>query len=771
MKILVVDDQKDNRQLLEAFLTEYGHQVVQASNGKEALDQLRNQHFDLVVSDILMPGMDGFQLCRYVKRDELLKNIPFVFYTASYVEKEDEELALRFGADEFLRQPVDPEELEAIINRLTKKEEPISEEPPAGRTENGQDVFKLYNERLLHKLEKKVADLEKEITERKRAEEELEKFRDQLSELVDENTTELKQINLQLEQEIADRSEMESALRQNEERSRAQYKGFPIPTYTWQKVGSDFVLINCNDAADAITHGKMSEFIGKTAAEMYKDRPLILQDLDHCFNSKTVFQREMAYRYMSTGKLKHLIVTYAYISPDLLIIHTEDITQRKQAEEALQKSHHELEARVEERTRALTEANRRLQEEIAERNQARAALLKETEKAQQYLDIANVMIVVLNPDQTVRLINRRGCEILGYSSEEIIGKKWFETFIPPPIGNSITEMFDRVIDGEIEPMEYYENPIMTKDGRERLIEWHNASIKDETGKILGTISSGTDITDRKKAEEMMIQAEKMATVGNLAAGMAHEINNPLAGIIQSIHVSQNRLSTESPDNRKIAGECGTTIETINAYLDRRKINKFLEGAREAGERAAAIVENMLSFSRKSESSFTFNDIRELLDKTITLAENEYDLRKKYDFRQIAIVREYDPDLPRIPCEAIKIRQVILNLLKNAAQAIHQADTASKSKEPRITIRTSRKENMACIEIEDNGPGMPNDVRKRIFEPFFTTKSVGDGTGLGLSISYYIITQDHRGTMEVHSTPGHGTTFSIRLPIGKREGRE
>ena len=767
MKILVVDDQKDNRQLLEAILTESGYQVVQASNGKEALDQLRNHNVDLVVSDILMPGMDGFQLCRSVKKDEILKNIPFVLYTASYVEKEDKELALRFGADEFLRQPVDPEELEAMIKRLTVEEESRVEGFPVNGIENEQDVFKLYNERLLHKLEKKVADLEEEIAKQKQVEKELKKHRDQLSELMDESTAELKQINLQLEQEIAERKEIENALRQSEKRCRAQYKGFPIPTYTWQKKDNDFILINFNNAADEITQGKMSELIGKTASEMYKDKPSILQDLHHCINTNTVFQREMPYLYMTTGKLKHLIVTFASIPPDLLIIHTEDITQRKLAEEALQKSQDDLEVRVEERTRELSEANRRLQEEIAERNVTRTALLQETKKAQQYLDIAGVMIVVINSDQTVGLINKKGCEILGYCSEEIIGKNWFETFIPPRLRNTVIEVFKKMMSGEFEPMEYYENPILTKDGEERLIEWHNASIKDENGRIQCTLSSG--ITDQKKAEEMMIQAEKMATVGNLAAGMAHEINNPLAGIIQSLHVSQNRLSPNSTDNRRIAEECGTTIEAVNAYLDRRKINKFMEGAREAGERAAAIVENMLSFSRKSESFFTFNDIGELLDKTITLAENEYDLKKKYDFRQIDIVREYDPNLPKIPCEAIKIRQVILNLLKNAAQAIQQADPATISKKPRITIKTSRKKGMLCIEIEDNGPGMPDEVRKRIFEPFFTTKSVGDGTGLGLSISYYIITQDHNGTMEVQSTPGRGTTFKIRLPMSEQRG--
>lgn len=749
MKILIVDDQKVNRDLLEAYLAEFNHQVVSAANGKEALDQLRGQRFDVIISDILMPGMDGFQLCRSVKKDINLKVIPFVFCTATYGEREDEELALRLGADKFLRKPIDPDELNEIIDRLARENEEKGIEHGVKEPENGKEVFKLYNERLVHKLEEKVVELENEISERHRIEDELKKYRDKLAEMVEESTVEFKQINHQLEQEITERKEIERALRESEEKMRAQYKGIPIPTYTWQKNGDDFKLINFNDASDTITRGKISDFIGKTVAEMYGDKPEVLNDFQECFTSKGTTRREMPYRYTTTGEFKHLMVTYAFVPPDLIIVHTQDITERKLAEEVLKKAHDQLETQVAERTRQLTE---------------------EKEKAQQYLDIAGVMIVVINPDQTVALINKKGCEILGYTYKEIIGKNWFDNFIPRNLRGSVQKAFNALISGDMEQMEYHENPVLTKDGTVKLIAWHNALIKDGDGRILRSLSSGTDITERKKAEEMIIQAEKMASMGSLAAGMAHEINNPLAGILQSIHVIQGRVSPDSPTNRKAAEECGTTIEAVNAYLDRRKILKFLEGSREAGERAAAIVENMLSFSRKSESTFTRSDIGQLLDKTVALAENEYDLKKKFDFRQITIKREYTPGLPDVPCEATKIQQVFLNLLKNAAQAIYQAEPDPKTEnKPLIILRTLQKENMVCIEIEDNGPGIKDNIRRRIFEPFFTTKSVGTGTGLGLAVSYFIITENHGGSMDVQSTPGRGTTFIIRLPL--EQGRK
>lgn len=404
------------------------------------------------------------------------------------------------------------------------------------------------------------------------------------------------------------------------------------------------------------------------------------------------------------------------------------------------------ESDIEKQTRELTAVNRRL--------------LREKELAQQYLDIAGVMMVVINADQTVALINKKGCEVLGYQSSEIIGKKWFDNFIPERFRREVKRVFTKLKSGELAPAEYYENPVLTKNGEERLIAWHNAIIRDEGGKILSTLSSGLDITEHRKAQEMLIQNEKMITVGSLAAGMAHEINNPLAGILQGIQVIQDRVSPGLPANREAAQECGVSIDALNAYLVRRNIPEFLSAAREAGERAAAIVENMLNFCRKSEAEFSPQDIPHLLDKTIALAENEYDLKKKLDFRQIKITRDYTPDLPPVPCEAIEIQQVILNLLKNAAQALFQA----KPPIPRITLRTIKERHMIRIEVEDNGPGMTDEIRRRVFQPFFTTKGVGQGTGLGLSVSHFIITENHGGSMEVESIPGHGSTFFIRLPI-------
>ncbi len=276
----------------------------------------------------------------------------------------------------------------------------------------------------------------------------------------------------------------------------------------------------------------------------------------------------------------------------------------------------------------------------------------------------------------------------------------------------------------------------------------------------GAVIRVDDVTARVRIESMMVQTEKMLSVGGLAAGMAHEINNPLGAILQGSQNIQRRLAPDLPQNRAAAEALGIDLHQINQYLEARNITRFLEGIREAGTRAAKIVADMLSFSRRSESLFIPTDLEELLETVLRLAASDYDLKKKYDFKRIAIERDYDPTLRLLYCDKTEIEQVILNLLKNAAQAMAEDDTLA----PIITLRTRREANYGLIEVIDNGPGMDEKTLKRVFEPFFTTKEVGAGTGLGLSVSYFIITEQHHGRLSVTSKPGQGACFSIRLPL-------
>jgi PAS domain S-box-containing protein len=306
--------------------------------------------------------------------------------------------------------------------------------------------------------------------------------------------------------------------------------------------------------------------------------------------------------------------------------------------------------------------------------------------------------------------------------------------------------------------------------------------------VEGAVIRVDDVTERVCMEEMMVQSEKMMSVGGLAAGMAHEINNPLAGMIQTAEVLSIRLEKDLPANLLAAGDAGTTMDSIRAFMDSRNVPIMLERIRESGSRAAQIVLNMLSFSRKSDSFFSARNLAELLDQSVDLAGSDYDLKKKYDFRRILIVREYEDNLPLVPCESGRILQVLLNILRNGAEAMHgvmEKDGVmakggvmekyeggrmkDEIKKPRFILRLTHEpeSGMVRIEIEDNGPGMDESTRKRIFEPFFTTKPTDQGTGLGLSVSYFIITENHGGKMAVESTPGSASKFIIHLPIERR----
>ncbi len=276
----------------------------------------------------------------------------------------------------------------------------------------------------------------------------------------------------------------------------------------------------------------------------------------------------------------------------------------------------------------------------------------------------------------------------------------------------------------------------------------------------GAVIRVDDISERAKMEEMMVHSEKMISVGGLAAGMAHEINNPLAGMLQIIQVIQNRLSRPLPANLETAGKHGLDLNKIAAYMADRQIFDLMDQAIAVGKRAAAIVQNMLSFSRKSDSRRSSHLLSEMMDATLDLVKNDFNLKKQYDILAVDIVTKKDAELPPVPCEKTKIQQVFFNILKNGVEAM----TDARTPQPRFEIRYFLENNMAGVEIRDNGPGISKDVRKRIFEPFFTTKEVGIGTGLGLSVSYFIITENHGGELGVTSTPGSGTAFFVKLPL-------
>ncbi len=290
--------------------------------------------------------------------------------------------------------------------------------------------------------------------------------------------------------------------------------------------------------------------------------------------------------------------------------------------------------------------------------------------------------------------------------------------------------------------------------------------------LLDTTHSGAviridDVTQRTQMEDMMVQSEKMMSLGGLAAGMAHEINNPLGAIIHSVQNVKRRLNPALNRNIQVAKSIDIDMDQVCAYIDSRGIFTFLDNINQAGERASTIVSNMLQFSRQSPKTLHPQNLHQIIDRALNIAKNEYSLSSGYDFKSIDVIKNFDIALRDVPCIPSEIEQVILNLIKNSAQALQDYKTQKEFDidwYSQIQIFTRKKDQTAEIIIEDNGPGMDEKTTRHIFEPFFTTKEVGMGTGLGLSVSFFIITNHHQGQMRVESTLEAGTRFTISLPM-------
>ncbi|MBI9089727.1 MAG: PAS domain S-box protein [Desulfobacterium sp.] len=402
---------------------------------------------------------------------------------------------------------------------------------------------------------------------------------------------------------------------------------------------------------------------------------------------------------------------------------------------------------------------------ITDRKKAESSL-RESEARFRALHNASFGGITIHDKGTILECNQGLSEITGYSVDELIGMNGLRLIAE----QSRPMVMDKILSGYEEP---YEAIGLLKNGEEYPIRLEGRNIPYK-GKSVRTVEF-RDVTEQKKAEQdreklqnQLTQAQKMESVGRLAAGMAHEINNPLAGVIQNINVLSNRLSRKDiPANLKAAEKVGTSMDTIVKFLEDRRVPQILKAIADSGLRMAAIVDNLLNFSRKSHSAFSTHNPVELVEKTLELASTDFDLKKHYDFKAISIEREYEDNLPVISCEGNSVQQVILNILNNGAYAMGGYQNSLISKFT-IRIKNEIDNDMLRIEIEDNGPGMDKNTLKKVFEPFFTTKPVGIGTGLGLSVSYFIITETHKGTIGIESELEKGTKFIVRLPVERKK---
>ncbi|MBI5746505.1 MAG: PAS domain S-box protein [Nitrospirae bacterium] len=374
-----------------------------------------------------------------------------------------------------------------------------------------------------------------------------------------------------------------------------------------------------------------------------------------------------------------------------------DITDRKRLERHLREYHEILEQRVSDRTRELKETKDYLEN---------------------LLEGANDVIFTLNHEGVITYVNKK-VEEWGYRKEELIGSSFLKILSKKHKG----ERLKRTVAEGIR--QTYEVEIMNKSGEMKYAVLSISPLRGSEEEMAGVLVIAYDITERNRLEQQVAQAEKMSAIGQLAAGIAHEINNPIGGIMNCLYNLRNKR------------------------LPKEREGLYIKSMEDGIQRVQRTVEQLLDFSQQHEPQLTAIDVNNLVEDVLSLM--SYAITKNV----IRLKKELDLKLPKVMLDQHKIGQVVMNMLLNAVQAVKG--------EGEIKVSTFNEDGWCCIAITDNGTGIPPHIMSKIFDPFFTTKDVGKGTGLGLAVSLGIV-EKHSGRIDVKSEEGKGSSFTIKLPL-------
>ncbi len=439
-------------------------------------------------------------------------------------------------------------------------------------------------------------------------------------------------------------------------------------------------------------------------------------------------------------------------------------------------------------------------ERMTELQHQAETLRKSAELLQLVLDNIPQAIFWKDRDSTYLGCNKNWAQAAGIQNlAEVVGKTDFELLWTPEESALYYEQDQAVMDTDTPVMHLIEHRLEAY-GRQVWINVNKIPIHNTNGKVIGLLGTIEDISDRKHAEialqqseaqlrqqaqqleqtlqqlrstqAQLIQTEKMSSLGQLVAGLAHEINNPVnfihgnitpaneytEDLLRLVHLYQQHYPNPHPD---IAAE-SAAIELEFLMLD---LPKLLESMKVGTARIKQIVLSLRNFSRMDEADMKVVNIHDGIESTLLILQHR--LKDKSDQGGIRVVREYG-DLPLVECYAGQMNQVLMNVIANAIEALEERDQHHPKElcqHPKsITIRTEcLSESRIVIRIQDNGLGIPTSVQQRLFDPFFTTKPVGQGTGLGLSISYQIVVEKHQGILKCSSEPGQGSEFWIEIP--------
>ncbi len=451
------------------------------------------------------------------------------------------------------------------------------------------------------------------------------------------------------------------------------------------------------------------------------------------------------------------LVEYSEKIDMLLLAKQHEIIERKKAQHKLKIAYDDLENKVEERTVELSNAKQMLSKEHKELSKIFRIVSIAKKEWEKTMDCVSDMVMLTDSQGRIKRLNRALMDFVKKPYTDIIGERW-----------------EKIMhDNKLETVSLFGEFIeITHKPTDKWFELMSYPYKDEELDFSGfviTLHETTEIKrvttelnrayeDLKTSHAQILQGEKMASIGQLAAGVAHEINNPTGFVLSNLNTLQKYVSrlTEfiNDQSKAIESQADSCMQEL---ADKKKtmkidfihddIKDLISESIEGADRIKKIVQNLKSFARVDESDLIMADINECIESTLNIVWNELKYKSE-------VIKDYGT-LPMINCYPQQMNQVFMNLLINASHAIE--------KQGEIRIKTWDGDGMIHVSISDTGAGIPEDKISRIFEPFFTTKAVGMGTGLGLSISYDIV-KKHNGEIKVESEVGKGTTFNVTIPF-------
>lgn len=519
MRILVVDDQYESLNLLETILKANGHIVIPAQNGAQALDRLRIQRCDMIISDILMPVMDGFQLCRAIKTDPDLMSIPFVFYTATYTDEKDEEFALRSGADRFIRKPIDPDDLIGIIEELDSQAREGRLSPAKPDLWEDVEAYEAHTERLVKKLQKKMEDLEREIAERRQAEEEVRQLNAELERRVAQRTRELAGANEELRAEIDERKRIEEALRDSEASLNKAQSIAHVGSWEWDVSSGRFRLSE-----------EMYRIYGRPRGEVPRTSRGIIEEIVHPDDRDLVLKESR-----KVGKEPMGLLRFRILRPD-------------GEERWIEAAPPEVKHAAEDGTPLVMMGT---VQDITERKLSEEALREREERFRALIENASDGICVLGPDGIVTYRSASYARILGYEPDELTGPLRLESVHPADLETAL-DGFARLLGNDSDVLQG-EVRLGHKDGSWVLCQFTGKNLLHNPA-VRGIVINLRDVTRIREAEHALRESEYRyrLLIENMREGIVIAKGNP------------TRLVFVNPSMAELLGYPRETLTSLEA---------------------------------------------------------------------------------------------------------------------------------------------------------------------------------------------------------------